>query len=198
MKIINLLILELLLVFGLVIIIPSILVKEQYLINNESISILEPLTKEKTYFQKISNSTNLNSISLMIKNPNIENTSKIYIKLEDIQKNTIKEFAISGANVGDPSWVKLKFEPIVQNEIYIIISTDNDNPYGLQIYHKDNNFNLQATAKINSISSRIKKNIVSQYNQFSNKSLPHSIFYLTLIIYLNYLYLKKNHSNKII
>jgi hypothetical protein len=90
MKIINLLILELLLVFGLVIIIPSILVKEQYLINNESISILEPLTKEKTYFQKISNSTNLNSISLMIKNPNIENTSKIYIKLEDIQKTQSK------------------------------------------------------------------------------------------------------------
>jgi len=190
-KTIKIFILEITIIFLFVIVIPSTLIKETYLINYESISDLKPLTNKEVYVQKISNSHNLNSVSIMIKNPNIKNKEKIFVDLEDEKQNKIEQFVISGANVGDPSWVKLKFVPIPNNEIFLKITSENIDPYGLQIFFKDNKFNLQATTKNNSFMSRTKENINYQYNQFTKRSLIHTMFYLVLILFLNYCYIKK-------
>lgn len=190
-KIIKLLILELIVVFTLIIVVPSLMVKEKFIIKDESISVLEPLVQNKTYFQEIPNAYNLNSISVSIKNPSIQNNSQIFINLEDEQHNKLKEFVISGSNVGDPSWVKLKFDPIPHHQLFLNISTENKNPDSLQIYYQNNKFNLQATIKNPSLPSRVKENINYQYLQFTHRSFLYTLSYLILILVLNYLYVKK-------
>lgn len=190
-KIIKLLILELFFILILIVIVPSLLVKEKFIYNDESISILKPLIVDQAYTQAIPNSLNLNSVSIMIKNPNIKNNSQIFIDLIDQKQNKLKEFTIYGSNVGDPSWVKLKFDPIPENNLSLKISTENKDPDSLQIYYQNNKFNLQATSKNNSLASRLKENIAYQYNQCIHRSHIFSLSYLGLILLLNYLYVKK-------
>jgi len=190
-RIIKLLFLELLFIFTLIIVLPSFLVKEKYIINDESISILEPLISDKDYTQAIPNSLSLNSVSIMIKNPNIKNNSQIFIDLLDQKQNKLNEFTIYGSNVGDPSWVKLKFNPIPENNLSLKISTENKDRDSLQIYYKNNRFNLQATTKNSSFISRLKENIFYQSSQFTHRSYIFSLSYLGLILLLSYLYVKK-------
>ena len=192
-KIIKLLLLELFLIFTLIIIFPSLIVKEKFIFQDESITVLEPLIKNKIFVQKLENAYNLNSVNILIKNPNIKNNSQIFIDLEDQKQNKLKEFVISGSNVGDPSWVKLKFDPIAENQISLRISTQNYNSDSLQIYYQNNKFNLQATSKNPSLLSRIKENINYQYIQFTHRSFFYTLSYLILILVLNYLY-EKNIS----
>ena len=189
-KIIKFFILELLIVFTLIIIIPSFLIKEKFIVNDESISVLESFTAKNSYTQTIANSKNLNSISVLIKNPSIQNNSNIFIDIENEKQNKLKEFVISGSNVGDPSWVKLKFDPILENNVILKISTENTQPDSLKIFYKNNKFNLKATIKNNSFISRLKDNFRYQYNQFISRSLFCTISYLTLILLLNYFYEK--------
>ena len=150
------------------------------------------LQSGRYYTQVINNPTkSLNSISLQLKNPLIKDNSLIYIEIMDELGEIQKDFSIYGANIGDPSWIKLDFSPIEKTNLVLRVSGESQFDNSLYLFGSENgSFDLKTTYALSNFQSRLKQNIYSQVNLFMRRSLWHNILYLVSLIMLN-MYLAK-------
>jgi len=191
-KIIKYLLVELALISILLIIFPSLVIKERMGLNIEGGKPILSLQSGRYYTQVINNPTkSLNSISLQLKNPLIKDNSLIYIEIMDELGEIQKDFSIYGANIGDPSWIKLDFSPIEKTNLVLRVSGESQFDNSLYLFGSENgSFDLKTTYALSNFQSRLKQNIYSQVNLFMRRSLWHNILYLVSLIMLN-MYLAK-------
>lgn len=196
-KIFKYIFIELGLIIFFYIIFPALIITEKVGLKVEGGKPILPLQIGRSYFQVISNPTkSLNSISLQLKNPQIKDDSLIYIEILDEQGQLQKDFSIYGANVGDPSWIKLDFNPINKSNLTLRISGESQFDNTLYLFASENGlFDLKTTYALSSLKSRIKLNIYSQINLFLRRSMWHNILYLFILIILNLSLAKLLHES---
>lgn len=172
--------------------IPPLLIREKIVIDKNGGEATFNLSQNKYFLQKISqHSPNINSISLQFKNPEIKNNSLITVEIDDILGNLITDFTFYGANIGDPSWVKLKFSPLAISDFQIKVFSDGDSRDLYLYVDKDNKADLITTSYLPGFTNRFLRNINFQIRQITQRSLWHNIFYLLTVILLNsYLFRK--------
>lgn len=186
-KIIKYLLIELIFIFILLIIFPALVIKEKLNINIEGGKPILPLQSGKFYTQEISNPTrSLNSVSMQLKNPQIKDNSLIYIELLDDIGEIQNDFTIYGANVGDPSWIKLDFIPINKEELILKVYADNPKDDTLYLYANQSGlFDLKTSYALPDFKSRITQNLNYQINLFKQRSMWHNILYLGSLVFFN-------------
>mgnify|MGYP001499296345 CR=1 FL=1 len=137
-----------------------------------------------TFSQKITH-PNLEKISFLFKNPNIISKEPITITINN------QEFLITGASIGDPSWVPFKFAPI-NNNLTIQIKSNNKFKDTLFIAKNKENDTLvfKSEYKIIGAKNRFISNLNFQIQKLS-QNISFLSFYLLLIFGLNYLYVQK-------
>lgn len=196
-KIIPYLLIEITLLFFFTILFPSTVIREGIGQNIEGGKPIISLENNKYYTQEISNPTGtLNSISLQLKNPLIQDNSLISIEILDTDGNLKRDFAIYGSNIGDPSWIKLKFAPLSEPTLLVRITADTPNDSSLYLFADDNGqIDLKTTYRYPAFRSRLIQNYQSQIKLFSQRSFWHNFSYLVIIILLNlYLFKLVNES----
>lgn len=183
--------LELILLLFVLIFIPTLVIREKYYSNNSDTLDALPLNQGQRYFQTISSLPNLNSYSFYFKNPNLSNQSPINYILHSQSQPLIHQFTFSGANVGDPSWIRFKFNPInidlgetLTVEIYSEVS-----PNQLQIVGNRSTSTLayQTTSKITGVKTGFSESVNHLYQLVSHLQPAFLFIYLSLIALLNFL-----------
>jgi len=177
----------------LLIILPSFLIKERPGVYQTSFTETLSLDTKNSFNQEfISDQNNLESISVLLKNPALINKSQVKIELQDQNKNTIRSLNTSGISIGDPSWINFKFPYInsQKGDIFIVkVSTDNPLSDHLYIYgnNENQNINFKTTYKSSSIINSIKENLDYRKETILNSNHFYSIYYLTILIITNIL-----------
>jgi len=198
-KILKYLLIEIAIIFIVIFTFPPLFIREEFGINREGGQATINLSSGETFTQIIpQHPPNLDSISLQLKNPQIKNNSEITVDINDLKGNLLQDFTFYGANVGDPSWIKLKFKPLNSSGFQIKISVDPDLNNSLYLYiDKDNQIDLRTTSYLPGFKNRFLLNINYQINQFKQRSMWHNILYLAALVALN-LYLAKllNETSK--
>lgn len=191
-KILKYIVVELFVFFILIVFFPALLIREKIGLNIDGGKPKLPLQTGKFYTQKINNPTHsINSISLQLKNPQIKDNSLVYIEILDEAGELQKDFSIYGANIGDPSWIKLDFSPIESTNLVIRVSGESQFDNSLYLFaDQNNNFDLKTSYALPTFKDRIFQNLIYQTNLFKQRSMWHNILYLASIVSLN-LYLKK-------
>ena len=170
---------------------PSIFIKEQPGIKQTSHKDTLSLDIKNSFIQEfISDQNNLQSISILLKNPALVNKSQVKIELQDQNQKTIKSLETSGLSINDPGWIKFKFPYINSkkgDKFFIKISTDNSRPDSLFIYgdNKNKSINFKTTYTFSSIQESFKENINKQINNFKIRNIFYSIAYLILLVLIN-------------
>lgn len=191
-KIIKYISIEIGIVFLFLIIFPALFVKKRIGLNSEGGKPVLPLQKGKTYSQIIDNSSqSLNSVSLQLKNPLIQDNSLITVELLNDNGKLQQDFSFYGSNVGDPSWVKLDFTPIHSSTVELRISGESPKDNTLYLYaDQKNQFDIKTTYALPNFRNRLLLNCLHQIKQFTTRSSWHNICYLIILIALN-IYLVK-------
>lgn len=184
--------LNLFLIVFILVILPSIAIQKRQGtsddLGNQQLTFVKenPLT-----FSFISNKSNLQSLSIDMKNPRISNNSKINFEITG--PNSKRNIIFYGNNVGDPSSVPLKFSPFSDppsTKYFVLLSTDNTDAESLYLITNQNqqpvyrSYYLQSNLKTN-----LRTNIERQFELFRQRSQIFNIIYLLLIFFLNYLIL---------
>ena len=196
-KIINFLALtitETIFLLFLLLILPAIFINQIYDQNDFGKAFFIPLSKSTIYQQEIDlHNPNLESISLLMKNPNLQNKDPVYIDIEEPSGNTLYKLSLTGHSIEDPTWVPIKFNPINNQKIVLKINSPSQNePFiSLAFNQKDNSLVYQSQYKINSFKERFHKNLIFQKNKLSNNYLFYSL-YLVLVLSLNFLLIQSN------
>jgi hypothetical protein len=181
---------EIIFLFFILIILPTIFIKERPGINQISYNKITPLTSKESYTQEvITDKNNLNSISVLLKNPELKNSSPINLAVLNSNKETLQTLKTSGISVGDPSWIKFKFPPIKSQKgdiFYIKVTSDNDKDNSLYIYGEgNNNINFKTTFTALSLKESFKDNLKQQINNFQSRNIFQTTFYLVLLFLTN-------------
>lgn len=181
---------EIIFLFFILIILPTVFLKEKPGINQISYNQIVPLTSKEAYIQEIvTDQNNLNSVSVLLKNPALKNSNSISLVILNDKKEILQTLKTSGISVGDPSWIKFKFSPIKsqKNDIfYIKVTSDNDKDNSLYIYGKNiNDINFKTTFTSLSIKESFKDNLKQQVTNFKSRNILQTIIYLFLIILTN-------------
>lgn len=186
------LLIEIALFLFFTILFPSLVVREGIGQNIEGGRPIISLKKNIFYTEELDNPTqSINSISLQLKNPQIQDNSLISIEILDSDGNLKRDFAIYGSNIGDPSWIKLKFTPLSEPKLLIRITADTPDDKSLYLFAGESGiFDLKTTYRYPDFKSRLIQNYQSQIKLFSERSFWHNFFYLATILFLN-LYLFK-------
>ncbi|MDD4135706.1 MAG: hypothetical protein PHN66_01380 [Candidatus Shapirobacteria bacterium] len=190
-KLVFLIISELIFLFFLLIILPSIFIKERPGTNHTTYKDTLSLDFKNSFIQEFtSDQNNLQSISILLKNPALANKSQVKIELQDQNQNTIKFLDTSGLSINDPSWIKFKFPYLNSkkgDKFFIKISTNNQKPDSLFIYgdNKNKSINFKTSYTFFSIQESFKENINQQINNFKNRNIFYSIAYLLLLVLIN-------------
>ncbi len=184
---------EIIFLFLILIIIPSIFLIEKSGISQTSFENTLPLDVNHSYIQSfISDKNNLNSVSVLVKNPALKSNNRVVINLQDSNQKNVQTLEISGKGIEDPGWVKLKFSPINSKKgdiFYIKITSDAKKDNDLYIYgnNDDHNINFKTTYKSPNLKDSLKDNIAYQASRLSELNKFQSIFYLSLIVTVNIL-----------
>lgn len=196
-KIFKYIFIELGLIIFFYIIFPALIITEKVDLKVEGGKPVLPLQIGRSYLQVISNPTkSINSISLQLKNPEIKDNSLIYIEILDELGTLQKDFSIYGANIGDPSWIKLDFSPIDKPNLILRVSGESQFDNTLYLFADDDaSFDLKTTYALSNFKSRIWQNLNSQAHLFMSRSLWHNILYLFTLIILNFFLVKLLYEN---
>lgn len=180
------------LIFFFVFLLSPIFIREKFDINREGGQATFNLSTGKIFTQKIEDEfPNLNSISLQLKNPMINNNSEITVDIYDSNNNILQKNIFFGSNVGDPSWVKLKFTPLSNPGYQIKIYADPDPDHNLYLYVNQNNqMDLKATSYLPGFFNRFQDNFYYQIGQLKARSEIDNTIYFTVLILLNVYLLK--------
>lgn len=201
-KLIILIFSELIFLFFLFIILPTIFIKERPGTHQTSYSDVLSLDTKNSFNQEfIADQNNLKSFSVLLKNPGVINKSQIEIEtqnqskivtieLQDKNKNTLKLFETSGLSIGDPSWINFKFPHLNSqkgDKFFIKVSTNNELSDHFFIYgdYKSKSINFKTTYTTSNFKESFKENINQQINNFKFRNIFYSITYLLLLVLIN-------------
>jgi hypothetical protein len=192
-KFLSLTLVEIILIVFLLIIIPSLLIREIREENNFGQNFFIKLDSAVTYQQEIKlTHPNIQNLFLLFKNPNLESKQLIYLTIEDINGNELRSLSFTGNSVEDPTWVPFKFQPLNEPKITLKINSPqapNTPPLLLGFNEKDQSLIYQSSYQ----SSNFKENLIQNLNKIKEKTLiswQYSLIYLNLFLILNYLYIK--------
>lgn len=188
---------EIVIILFLLFLIPPAFIKQKVVVDREGGQASFNLSTGKTFVQKVVNhDPNLDTISIQLKNPLIKNNSQIAVEINDINNTNLVTFTFYGANVADPSWIKLKTVPLNESNFTIKVSADKD-PNDLFLYvNQDNQMDLVTTSYLPGYFNRLKDNFNYQINNFTRRNTWHNLTYFLTIIILN-VFLFKTSDKKI-
>jgi hypothetical protein len=136
--------------------------------------------------------SNLNSVSLLLKNPNLLSTAPFTITVESRNLPSYTG-SFSGRNIGDPSWITYKFSPYTNSPgtpFSIKLSTQSVDPHQLFLL-ADNR--LQPVYRLTFKSADLSESFFLAKSTLLTKlsliNRPLLILYILLIFILNILYL---------
>ena len=190
-KFLILIIAEIFFLTFLFIVLPTVFIKERNGVSQTSFENILPLDTNHTYIQSfISDRNNLNSISVLIKNPALKSTDQVKLELQNNNYETIQLLNISGQGIEDPGWIKLKFPPVNSKKgdtFYIKVTSNAKHDNDLYIYgnQENKNLNFKTTYKSANLSSSLKENLNFQKERFTNLDKTHFYLYLVTIISIN-------------
>jgi len=164
----------------ILVVLPSIITTRQGTSQTEGGQLLSFVKDKPITFSFISDRPNLSSLSIDFKNPSLANTSSIEFNISN--SSSTKSLSFSGANIGDPSTVPLKFPEFndpVGTKYTVTLTTLNVDPNSLYLV-------------VNDQQQPVFKSYYHQTNfQIKFPHLYYNYFYLGLILLLNYLIIKK-------
>ncbi len=135
-----------------------------------------------------SNFSDLQSIFIDMKNPNIDNNSKIYVKISGPTDS--RQLTFSGSNVGDPATVPLKFLPFTDpplTKYQVSLTTENTKSENLFIITNQNNLPVFKTFyQQTNFKSNLMFNINRQLDIIHNRNLIFNLIYFGTIFFLDY------------
>ncbi len=179
--------------FLIFIIIPSIFLIEKSGISQTSFENILSLDSKHIYIQKIiTDHNNLNSVSVLLKNPALKSIDQVKLELQNSNQQPIQFLNISGQGIEDPGWIKLKFLPINSQKgdiFYLKITSHAKNDNDLYIYGDKNsqNLNFKTTYKSTNLIDSVKDNLLYQKDNFLKLNQFQNYFYLTILIFTNIL-----------
>lgn len=191
-RIIKYLTIEIFLLIFLLLFLPALLIREKVGLDIEGGKPILPLQTNKFYTEMLDNPTqSLNSISLQLKNPLLQDNSQISIEITNNSGEILRDFTIFGSNIGDPSWIKLKFAPITEKNLILKLYADSPRDDSLYLFAAENGrFDLKTTYRLPDFKQCLIQNFQTQISQFQQRSWWHNLFYLIFLISLH-LYLLK-------
>lgn len=180
--------------FFILIVIPTIFLKEKQGIYQISFENILSLDINHSYIQSfISDKDNLNSISVLLKNPELKNSDLISLEILNSKKENLQTLKISSISVEDPNWIRFKFSPIKSKKgdiFYIKVTSNNNKDNSLYIYGIDNNnINFKTTFTAINIKESFRNNLNQQINNFKSRNIFQTGFYLFTIVLINFLIL---------
>jgi len=184
---------QLLFLIAIFLLIPSLFIREKNGISQTNFENILILDHQHVYLEEfISDQNNLNSVSLLLKNPALNSHDSVYIELLDQNQQPIQSLVTSGVSIGDPSWIRLKFLPInsqAGDKFFIKISSDALKDNDLYVYGNSENqsINYKTTYKSPSFKDSFKDNFNYQKEKLSELNKGQGIFYLLLLISINIL-----------
>jgi len=186
---------EIFFVFFILIILPTIFLKEKPGIYQTSFENTLPLSIKNSYIQQfVTDRDNLNSFSVLLKNPELKSNDFVYLELLNSHQETIQSLKTSGISISDPSWIRFKFLPISSKKgdiFYLKITSDSPKDNLLYIYgdKNTNNINFKTTYTALNIKESFKDNLNQQINNFKSRNIFQTGFYLFTIVLINILIL---------
>jgi len=177
---------EILSIFFILFIIPSIFLNKINEQNESGSLFFVPLENNKEYTTNLPLSyPNLEQIYLMLKNTNLSSKEAVTVIVND------NPFQINGGSIGDPSWVPIKFNPIKDSlTIKIFSPTKATNSLFFGINKSDNSFAIKKIYQILGFKNKFLYNFAYQINKLKNNGKFLTIYFL-MFLGLNYLYVKK-------
>jgi hypothetical protein len=175
----------------LFIILPTIFIWERPGVFQTSFEKILPLDVNHSYTQSIvSDRNNLNSVSILLKNPGLESRDIVYIEIQDTNQETLRSFSISGRGVEDPGWLKFKFPPLnsKKGDIFLLkISSNSQKDNLLYVYGDQNiqNVNFKTTFIAKNIKESFKENINQQINNLKSRNIFKTVSYLFILLLIN-------------
>ena len=186
---------EIIFIFFLLIILPTIFLKEKPGVYQTSFENTLPLSIKNTYVQQFTtDKNNLNSFSVLLKNPELKSNDFVYLELLNSHKETVQSLKTSGISISDPSWIRFKFSPInsKKGDIFYLQITSNSQKDNLLYIYGDkntNNINFKTTYTALNIKESFKDNLNQQINNFKSRNIFQTGFYLFAIVLINLLIL---------
>lgn len=190
-KFIILIISELLFLVILLIVIPSIFIKEKSGIEQDSYSDTLSVDVNHIYIQSfIVDHNNLNSISIQLKNPELKNYDMVYIEIQNDKYETLRDLSISGRSIGDPSWINFKFPALNSKKgekIFIKVTGDAIKDNHIYIFgdFDTKNINFRTTYRNITIKDSFFDSIKNLKNKFNSLNKYQLNFYLILLVLIN-------------
>lgn len=190
-KFIILIFFEILFFGSLFIVLPSLFIREKSGVSKTQSQNILPLDTKNNYVQEfVTDRDNLQSISILLKNPQLFNQSQINIDLLDKNRNILRSLKTSGVSVGDPSWIDFKFSIVSSkagDKFFIKITTDNTKMDSLYVYgnEKDKSINYKTTYTSKNLKESFTNNLKEQSQKFNKINKIYLTIYLLLIIGLN-------------
>jgi len=180
--------------------IPSLILKERPGIQKIDYQNSLPLDYSHSYSQSFTTDRdNINSFSILFKNPNLISKDKVLLELKDGNQQTLTQLSITGTAIGDPDWIRFKFNPLDTKKgdiLYINVSSDSP---GNLLYivgdHKNKSINFKTTYKADSLKKSFESTINYQLKKLNSMNIYYFYAYTSLILLVN-IYLYKYHGNK--
>jgi hypothetical protein len=182
---------EIFFLFFILIIIPGIFLIERTGVSETSFENILPLDFNHTYTQSFtSDKNNLNSVSVLIKNPALKSNDQVKLELQNSHKDVIQSLNISGQGIEDPGWIKLKFSPINSQKgdiFYLKITSNAKHDNDLYIYgnNKNQTLNFKTTYKSSGLINSLKENLSYRKETIVKSSHLYLISYLIILIITN-------------
>lgn len=193
-KIIILILINLAIPVLILLILPSVFIHSRLDSSQTSSINLVSLTSDKSYsFVLNPQHNNINQIDLQFKNPQIINNSRIIVSIAN--SSSSRDISFNGSNVGDPSWVTLKFPQIensLSESLNVTIATDNDRPESIfLITDSFNNPDYRLYYNTGNFTQNLQSNLFYQINNIKNRQLNFTLAYYLIIVFVNFLILRQ-------
>jgi hypothetical protein len=182
---------EIFFLFFIFIIIPTISLKEKPGVYEISFENILPLDINHSYTQSfISNKDNLNSISILLKNPALKSNDTVDLEIQNKNHEVLQSLRINGSNIEDPGWVRFKFPAINSKKgeiFYLKITSESPRDNLLYIYGDKNtkNINFKTTFIAKNIKESFKDNLNQQITNFKSRNIFQRSIYLIFILLAN-------------
>ncbi len=192
-KILILIISELVFLLFLIVILPSVFIRERPGIRQTSFEDTLPIDINHTYFQSFnSDQDNLNSVSVLLKNPGLESYDAVYLEVLDNKQKIVRELSISGRGIQDPGWLNFKFPALISKKgdtFFIKVSGNSQRDNLLYVYgnYENKNINFKTTYTTLSLKDSVTKTIENQKTKIQQRNFYQSVTYSLLIFLVNIL-----------
>lgn len=189
-KFIFLILFEIFFILLILIVLPALFLRERPGISQTNFNETLSLNIGNTFLQEIiTDKDNIQSISVLLKNPGLSNTSHVFIEVLDKDKEVLRSLTTSGVSIGDPSWITFQFPHVTSkrgDHFFIRLTTDNDKSDSLFVYgnQQNKNINYKTIFYSETLKDSLKNTITEQISLFEQRGI-YSAFYILSLIALN-------------